>query len=196
VSTVVSRATYDMRRTTVSRRRCRWAETDLLLAAYHDREYGVARRWTDRDCFELLSLELFQAGLSWLIVLRKREAFRRAFHRFNLRQVARMTESDVGRLMQDAGIIRNRLKILATIDNARRVLLIQREYGSFRRWLAQVDDADPAQTLKLFRSTFRFMGPEIINEFLMCIGKRPVKHDPHCWMVERSCAAMTGQGGM
>ncbi len=165
--------------------RCAWAEADPLLAAYHDREYGVARRLSDRACFELLSLEMFQAGLSWLTVLKKRGAFRRAFHRFEPERVARMTAADVDRLMQDAGVIRNRLKITSTIENARRVLQLQREHGSFRRWIASLDDSRPAETVRLFRATFRFMGPEIVNEFLVCLGKRPVRHQPHCWMARR-----------
>lgn len=187
----------------VLRRRCAWAEADPLLAAYHDREYGVPRRWSsapllrsfaeaekscaaakqsDRDCFELLSLEVFQAGLSWLTVLRKRAAFRRAFHRFEPRRVAAMTVADVRRLLRDPSIIRNRLKIAATIANARQVLVIQQRHGSFCRWLDRLEDTDRARTLRLFRQTFRFMGPEIVNEFLTCVGKRPVRHEPRCWL--------------
>jgi DNA-3-methyladenine glycosylase I len=169
-------------RSVVKRRRCRWAEADPLLATYHDREYGAPRRWSDRGCFELLSLEVFQAGLSWLTVLRKRAAFRRAFHRFDPRRVAAMTASDVRRLLRDHHIIRNRLKIMATIANARQVVVIRRRHGSFQRWLAALDDRDPQQTLQQFRQIFRFMGPEIVNEFLTCMGKRPVRHEPQCWM--------------
>ena len=128
--------------------RCGWCGTDPLYVRYHDREWG--RPVTDdRTLFEFLVLESAQAGLSWLTILRKREGYRRAFCDFDPERVARMTDEDVDRLMQDPGIVRNRLKIRATIANARLFLEIQREFGSFQ-----------AYTLSFFPS-----GRPIVHEF-------------------------------
>lgn len=115
------------------RKRC-WGEVDPLMAAYHDKEWGRPLR-DDRKIFEFLVLEGMQAGLSWRTVLNKRENFRRAFAGFDPVRVARYTARDVRRLLADAGIIRNRQKILAAINNARRFLEVQKEFGSFARYI-------------------------------------------------------------
>src|SRR5512135_2974911 len=109
--------------------RCAWVGHDPLYIAYHDDEWGVPLH-DDRRLFELLVLEGAQAGLSWLTILRKREAYRRAFHGFDVRRVAAYSQADRGRLLADAGIVRNRLKIEAAIRNAQGVLHIQKEFGS------------------------------------------------------------------
>src|ERR1700751_2971028 len=109
--------------------RCIWAESDPLLRAYHDEEWGVPER-DSRALWEKLMLEGFQAGLSWLTILRKRDAFRRAFEGFDPEAVARFGRRDVERLMRDAGIVRNRAKINAAIDNARATLALQAQSGS------------------------------------------------------------------
>jgi DNA-3-methyladenine glycosylase I len=114
--------------------RCWWCGEDPLYCAYHDKEWGVPVH-DDRKIFEMLTLEGFQAGLSWIIILRKRDNFRKAFKNFNVRKVARFGKSDVARLMKDEGIIRNRLKIEGAITNARRFLEVQKEYGSFDRYI-------------------------------------------------------------
>src|SRR5216684_5180395 len=114
--------------------RCPWPGEDPLYMAYHDTEWGVPE-YDDRALFEKLILEGFQAGLSWITILRKRDNFRKAFKNFNVRKVARFGKADVARLMQDAGIIRNRLKIESAITNARRFLKVQKEYGNFDRYI-------------------------------------------------------------
>ncbi len=113
--------------------RC-WGEVDPLLADYHDREWGVPLH-DDRKLFEFLVLEGFQAGLSWMTILRKRENFRKAFAGFDPEKVARFTARDVKRLLADAGIIRNKLKVAAAIHNARRFLDVQKEFGSFAAYM-------------------------------------------------------------
>ncbi|MEK6605131.1 MAG: DNA-3-methyladenine glycosylase I [Nitrospirota bacterium] len=114
--------------------RCWWCGEDALYCAYHDREWGVAVH-DDRKMFEMLILEGFQAGLSWITILRKRENFRKAFRNFDARKMARFGKADVARLMRDAGIIRNRLKIEGAITNARCFLEVQKEFGSFDRYI-------------------------------------------------------------
>ena len=115
-------------------KRCGWELTDPLMIAYHDEEWGVPVH-DDRKLFEFLVLDAFQAGLSWAIILRKREGFRKAFHGFDPRRIARYTEKDAARLLSDPGIIRNRLKVAATIHNARRFLEVQKEFGTFDAYI-------------------------------------------------------------
>lgn len=146
---------------------------------YHDREYGfpVAE---EQVLFERLILEINQAGLSWLTILRKREAFQAAYHGFEVDRVAAYGARDVKRLLDDAGIIRNRLKIEAAIENAKRVQAIRASHGSFARWLAAHHPLEKADWVKLFKKTFRFTGGEIVGEFLMSIGYLPGAHRPDC----------------
>lgn len=113
--------------------RCPWGG-DGLMTAYHDEEWGVPVH-DDNTHFEFLALEMFQAGLSWLTVLRKREAFRKAFAGFDPKKVAKFNAEDVAKLLTDAGIIRNRLKIEAAVNNARRFLEVQKEFGSFDNYI-------------------------------------------------------------
>jgi len=123
--------------------RCAWVpENDDLYAEYHDKEWGVPLH-DDRLLFEFLTLEAFQAGLSWRTVLYKRENFRRAFAGFDPEKVARFTEKDVQRLLADAGIIRNKLKVAAAINNARRFLQVQDEFGSFDAYIWRFVDGRP-----------------------------------------------------
>jgi DNA-3-methyladenine glycosylase I len=114
--------------------RCWWCGEDALYCEYHDQEWGVAVH-NDRKIFEMLILEGFQAGLSWITILRKRENFQKAFKNFDVRKVAKFRKRDVERLMKDAGIIRNRLKIEGAITNARCFLEVQKEFGSFDRYI-------------------------------------------------------------
>ena len=154
---------------------------------YHDREYGFPVR-DDAVLFERLMLEINQAGLSWLTILKKREGFRRAYHDFDIDRVARYGERDRSRLLADAGIIRNRLKVEAAIENARRIRTLQREAGSFRKWL----DANHPLTLdewrRLFKRTFVFTGGEIVNEFLVSTGYLPGAHRKDCPVYPRVLA--------
>jgi DNA-3-methyladenine glycosylase I len=135
--------------------------------------------------FERLILEINQAGLSWLTVLRKREHFQWAFHGFEVDRVARYGERDRRRLLADAGIIRNRLKVDAAIENARRVRELRRSHGSFAGWLDAHHPLSKDEWVKLFRGTFRFTGGEITGEFLMSTGYLPGAHDPGCPVFRR-----------
>ncbi len=146
---------------------------------YHDREYGFPVR-DDAALFERLSLEINQAGLSWLTVLKKREAFRRAFDGFDLEKVAAYGDAEKRRLLGDAGIIRNRLKVEAVIENARRILAIRKTHGSFARWLDAHHPLTRDAWRDLFRETFRFTGGEIVGEFLMSTGYLKGSHRPSC----------------
>ena len=146
---------------------------------YHDRDYGFPAR-ADDVLFERLVLEINQAGLSWLTVLKKRAAFAAAFAGFDIDQVAGFAARDVKRLLADAGIIRNRLKIEAAIENARRLQRLRDSHGSFAQWLDAHHPRSKEAWVKLFRETFRFTGGEIVGEFLMSLGYLPGAHVPEC----------------
>jgi DNA-3-methyladenine glycosylase I len=151
---------------------------------YHDTEYGFPSR-DDRVLFERLVLEINQAGLSWLTILKKRDAFRAAFDGFDPDRVAAYGEAERARLLADAGIIRNRLKIDAAIDNARRILALREDYGSFDGWLRAQHPLSKDEWVRLFKGTFRFTGGEIVGEFLMSLGYLPGAHHAGCpvWAV-------------
>ena len=162
------------------KQRCSWAVNDPLLIAYHDDEWGVALEGDD-ELFERMTLEIFQAGLSWLLILRKREAFVEAFDGFSIERVAAFTDSDVARLLKKEGIIRNRLKIESTIENARRLGKLVGEYGSFAAYIDGLDGGLEELTRE-FKRRFRFMGPKIVESFLQSIGKLDGAHEPGCSM--------------
>lgn len=146
---------------------------------YHDREYGFPLSG-DAELFERLILEINQAGLSWLTILKKREAFRKAYSGFDPVKVAKYGARDVARLMADPGIIRNRLKIEAAIANAKTILALRKSHGGFEQWLAAHHPRTKAEWVKLFKQTFRFTGGEIVGEFLMSIGYLPGAHVESC----------------
>jgi DNA-3-methyladenine glycosylase I len=146
---------------------------------YHEREYGFPSR-EDPVLFERLVLEINQAGLSWLTCLKKREAFLAAYDRFDIDKVAAYGARERRRLLADAGIIRNRLKVDAAIENARRLQAIRKSHGSFADWLDHHHPLDKAEWVKLFKATFRFTGGEIVGEFLMSLGYLPGAHVPDC----------------
>lgn len=146
---------------------------------YHNKEYGFPLK-SDSELFGRLILEINQAGLSWTTILNKKENFERAYGSFNIDAIANFKARDKARLMQDAGIIRNRLKIEAAIENAKKVLLLQKEFGSFKGWLDHHHPQEIGDWVKLFRSTFRFTGGEIVKEFLMSTGYLKGAHDPDC----------------
>lgn len=146
---------------------------------YHDTEYGFPLS-SDAELFERLILEINQAGLSWLTILRKREAFRAAYRDFDPAIVARFGARDVKRLMGDAGIIRNRLKIEAAVANAKTILELRERHGSFHGWIAAQHPLPKAEWVKRFRQTFRFTGGEIVGEFLMSTGVLPGAHRESC----------------
>jgi DNA-3-methyladenine glycosylase I len=146
---------------------------------YHDTEYGFPLT-EDALLFERLILEINQAGLSWETILKRKEGFRAAYDGFDITKVAAYGEPDVARLLADARIIRNRLKVAAAISNAQTVLRLQQEQGSFRAWLDLHHPLPLAEWVKLFRANFRFTGGEIVNEFLMSTGYLPGAHDADC----------------
>ncbi len=158
---------------------CEVAARDELHRAFHDLEHGYPITGDD-ELFERLLLEINQAGLSWSTVLRKRDAFRRAYAGFDVDRVARFGIRDRERLMQDAGIIRNRLKIDAAIENARRIRALRKEYGSFAGWLNAHHPRENKEWVKLFKRTFLFTGGEITNEFLKGTGYLAGAHVPEC----------------
>jgi len=158
---------------------CHSAPGHPIHGPYHDSEYGFPVA-DDRVLFERLCLEIFQAGLSWLIVLKKRPALNAAFDGFDPARVAGYDDGDVARLLADASIIRNRRKIAATIENAKRFKALQVDHGAFSHWLAAHHPRDKADWVKLFRQTFVFMGGEVVGEFLMSIGYLPGAHHPDC----------------
>ena len=146
---------------------------------YHDKAYGFPID-NDHELFERLVLEIFQAGLSWNTILNKQQNFKAAFHFFNLPIVAAYQETDRQRLLNDAGIIRNRLKIDATIHNARVILQLQEDFGSFKNWLDRHHPKTRQEWVLLFKKTFKFTGGEIVNEFLMSTGYLPGAHTESC----------------
>lgn len=146
---------------------------------YHDREYGFPLTG-DAELFERLVLEINQAGLSWLTILKKREGFRRAYDGFDPAVVARYGARDRARLLADGGIIRNRLKVEAAIHNAGVLLELRQRHGGFHDWLMAHHPLSKPEWVKLFRKTFRFTGGEIVGEFLMSIGMLPGAHVPTC----------------
>lgn len=154
-------------------------EDQVLHKKYHDELYGFPIE-EDDELFCRLILEINQAGLSWTTILKKESTFRKAYHQFQIAKVARYKEKDVERLLNDAGIIRNRLKVHAAINNAQVILGLQKEFGSFKEWLNHHHPLSKEEWTKLFRKTFRFTGGEIVNEFLMSTGYLPGAHHPNC----------------
>jgi DNA-3-methyladenine glycosylase I len=174
--------------------RCKWSENDPLMREYHDTEWGIPVR-DSRTLWELLMLEGFQAGLAWIIVLRKREAFRKAFKGFDPAKVARFKEADVERLLQNPGIIRSRAKIEATIQAARIFLEMQKSGEDFSAFLWNIaggkpirnEGPIPAQTplaeemsKQLKKRGFKFVGPVIVYAFMQASGMVN-DHAPTCF---------------
>jgi DNA-3-methyladenine glycosylase I len=158
---------------------CEFAPGHPFHGPYHEKEYGFPIRKDDR-LFERLILEINQAGLSWLTILKKREAFKRAYDNFDIERVARYGARDRRRLLAEAGIIRNRLKVDAAIANARRILELRESHGSFHRWLRAHHPLSKPEWVKLFKKTFRFTGGEIVGEFLLSTGYLEGAHVPGC----------------
>jgi DNA-3-methyladenine glycosylase I len=169
-------------------KRCEWANTSELEQSYHDKEWGVAVH-EDRRLFEFLILEGAQAGLSWSTILRKREGYRKAFDNFDVQKISRYTEHDVARLLINAGIVRNKLKIRATITNARAFRQVQEQFGSFDRYIWQFVNGKtiqnawekmtdiPASTPEskamskdLQKRGFKFVGITICYAFMQAVG--------------------------
>lgn len=164
------------------------SEKQMLHRVYHGQHYGFPIH-DDNELFCRLILEINQAGLSWDTILKKQESFRKAYHNFDLRRVAAYTEVDRQRLMADAGIIRNRLKINAAIENAKTILTLQKEHGSFQAWIEGHGRKSKEEWVKIFKKTFLFTGGEIVNEFLMSIGCLPGAHVERCPVYKKVLAA-------
>ncbi|MBL8806590.1 MAG: DNA-3-methyladenine glycosylase I [Rhodospirillales bacterium] len=158
---------------------CAYCEGNPVHGPYHDREHGFPARDT-RVLFERLILEINQAGLSWDLMLKKRESFRKAYAAFEPAKVARFGARDVKRLLADAGIVRNRLKVAAAIHNAGVILDLERAHGSFAHWIDANHPRTKPDWVKLFRKTFKFTGGEIVGEFLMSLGYLPGAHRADC----------------
>ena len=152
---------------------------DSFNKTYHDTQYGFPLK-DDNLLFERLILEVNQAGLSWITILRKADNFHRAYHGFNIDKIAKYREKDVTRLLNDAGIIRNRLKVNAAIENAKRIQSLRKEFGSFKGWLDKNHPLTKDEWTKLFKKTFVFTGGEIVNEFLMSTGYLQGAHAKTC----------------
>ena len=146
---------------------------------YHNLEYGFPID-NDDDLFARLVLEINQAGLSWTTILNKKQNFYKAFDNFNIKKVAGYKDKKIEALLNDPGIIRNRLKIESVIDNANRILNIQKEVGSFRNWLDHHHPLSREEWVRLFKKTFRFTGGEIVNEFLLSTGYLEGAHIQSC----------------
>jgi DNA-3-methyladenine glycosylase I len=165
-------------------KRCSWAENDPLYSAYHDEEWGVPE-YDSRTLWELLMLEGFQAGLAWIIILRKRDAFRKAFKNFDPQKVARFGEADIARLLEDAGIVRSRAKIEATINGARIYLAMEKAGENFSDWVWDLCGGKPIQnsgplppssplaeeiSKALKKRGFKFVGPVIVYAWMQAAG--------------------------
>ena len=154
-------------------------EADNVHRIYHDTEYGFPLK-SDDELFGRLILEINQAGLSWTTILNKKENFFKAYSGFDISTVANYSEKDRERLLGDAGIIRNKLKVNAAIHNAQVVLGLQKDFGSFNKWLDHHHPKTKDEWVKLFKKTFKFTGGEITNEFLMSTGYLKGSHGEDC----------------
>ena len=152
---------------------------DSFNTTYHNTQYGFPLE-DDNLLFERLILEINQAGLSWITILKKAENFRHAYNNFDIDTIAAYDETERARLLNDAGIIRNRLKVNAAIENAQRIQALRSEFGSFRDWLDAHHPLSKEEWTKLFKKNFKFVGGEIVNEFLMSTGYLPGAHDADC----------------
>lgn len=162
------------------RPRCSWCGTAADYVAYHDHEWGVPVH-DDVRLFEKICLEGFQAGLSWLTVLRKREAFRRAFAGFDFRRLARWGEQDVERLLRDPGIIRHRGKIASVLNNARRACEMVQQHGSLDRFIWSYAGREPRELAHELRHRgWTFVGPVTVESFMQAMGLIDA-HEPGCW---------------
>jgi len=159
-------------------------EKKSIHKPYHDHHYGFPIH-DDNELFCRLVMEINQAGLSWETILKKETTFRKAYSNFNIKKIAAYTDKDRERLMGDPGIIRNRLKINAAIENAKTIMQLQKDFGSFEKWLEVQYPKTKEDWVKLFKNTFRFTGGEIVNEFLMSIGYLPGAHATDCPVFEK-----------
>lgn len=166
---------------------CNSHSEDTFNKEYHETQYGFPLQ-DDDLLFERLILEINQAGLSWITILKKADNFRKAYDKFSIEKIAQYTERDRVRLLSDAGIIRNRLKVNAAIVNAQKILELKKEFGSFKNWLDAKHPLTKEEWTKLFKKTFVFTGGEIVNEFLMSTGYLPGAHQTDCPVYKKVAA--------
>ena len=166
---------------------CNSHPEDTFNKIYHDTQYGFPII-DDNLLFERLILEINQAGLSWITILKKADNFRSAYSRFDVSLVASYDEKERARLLNDAGIIRNRLKVNAAVVNAQKIQELQKEYGSFKSWLDSHHPQSLEHWTKTFKRTFVFTGGEIVKEFLMSTGYLPGAHTSDCPVYEIICS--------
>jgi len=159
-------------------------EDDNVHRVYHDTQYGFPIE-SDNELFGRLVLEINQAGLNWITILKKQENFRIAYQQFDIRKVASYTEKERERLLNDSGIIRNKLKVNATIYNAGQIIKLQEEYGSFKNWLEINVPMEIKDWVKLFKKIFKFTGDEITNEFLISCGYLKGAHEKGCAVYDK-----------
>ena len=159
-------------------------DRDNIHRKYHDHEYGFPLQ-NDNELFARLVLEINQAGLSWSTILNKKENFFKAYDNFEIRKVAKYDQKKIDKLLNDAGIIRNRLKIYAAIENAKKILELQKEFGSFKNWIDHHHPLTKEEWVKLFKKNFRFTGGEIVNEFLMSTGYLHGAHIETCQVYKK-----------
>ena len=163
---------------------CKSLPEDNHHRIYHDFHYGFAIK-SDNELFERLVFEINQAGLSWDLILKKQETFRSAYHHFDIEKVAKYNETEEERLLNDPGVIRNKLKVKAAIHNAQQIQKLQLEYGSFKNWLNHHHPKTKDEWVKIFKKTFKFTGGEIVNEFLMSTGYLEGAHDQDCHILKK-----------
>ena len=150
-----------------------------LHKVYHDQHYGL-KIDSDNELFGRLILEINQAGLSWNTILMKQENFRNAFDQYDISKIAKYDEEKINSLLQDAGIIRNKLKVHAVIYNAQQIIKLQNEFGSFKNWIEQHHPLIKDEWVKLFKKNFKFVGGEIVKEFLMSTSYLEGAHEENC----------------
>lgn len=163
---------------------CKNLPSDNHHKVYHDFHYGFPIE-DDNELFGRLILEINQAGLSWDIILKKQDSFREAYANYDIAKVAAFSEDDREMLLQNAGIIRNRLKINAAIHNANVILGLQKEFGSFKAWIDHLHPKTKEEWVKIFKKTFKFTGGEIVNEFMMSTGYLPGAHVESCEIYQK-----------
>ncbi|MCP9755416.1 DNA-3-methyladenine glycosylase I [Lacihabitans sp. CCS-44] len=163
---------------------CKTLPEDNHHRIYHDNHYGFPID-RDNELFERFVFEINQAGLSWDLILKKQETFRQAYHQFDIETVANYDKNEVERLLNDAGVIRNKLKINAAIHNAKEIQKLQKEHGSFKNWIDHHHPKTKEEWVKIFKKTFKFTGGEIVNEFLMSTGYLSGAHDADCHILKK-----------
>ena len=158
---------------------CENLEGDNLHKIYHDNHYGFLID-SDNELFGRLILEINQAGLSWSTILKKQEGFRELYDQFDISVIANYKEEKIQELLSDPRVIRNKLKVNAVIHNAQQILILKKEFGSFKGWIDSHHPKSLPEWVKIFKKTFKFVGGEIVNEFLMSTGYLPGAHQESC----------------